>query len=69
MHALFWLLGLIPEPEPGSVQQLATFRIDYVFYLNLAAMAVSAGLLWQWWLNRRESDEGSRTRENIGGTG
>lgn len=57
MHALFWLLGLIPEPQAGSVQQLAQFRIDYVFFLNLAAIAVTAALLWQWWLDRRRSAE------------
>lgn len=67
MHALFWLLGLIPEPQAGSVRQLAQFRIDYIFFLNLVAMAVTAALLWQWWLDRRQSDEdGPRSRENPG---
>jgi uncharacterized membrane protein YraQ (UPF0718 family) len=46
IHALFALLGLIPQPKPGSVQQLAQFRVDYVFFLNLAALGVSAALLW-----------------------
>jgi hypothetical protein len=56
MHTLFWLLGLIPEPQAGAVQQLAQFRIDYVFFLNLAAIAVSGALLWEWWRNRRHPD-------------
>ena len=47
MHALFWALGLIPEPTAGRVQELAQFRIDYVFFLNLAALAISGVLIWR----------------------
>jgi uncharacterized membrane protein YraQ (UPF0718 family) len=46
MHALFWALGLIPEPQAGRVQELAQFAIDYTFFLNVAAIAVTALLLW-----------------------
>lgn len=46
MHALFSALSLIPETEAGRVQELAQFEIDYVFSLNIAALAVSGVLVW-----------------------
>lgn len=46
MHLLFWILGLVPEPQTGRIQEMAQFRINYVFFLNLAAIAVSVVLLW-----------------------
>ncbi|HEX7011541.1 MAG TPA: permease [Steroidobacteraceae bacterium] len=46
MHALFSALGLIPEAQAGRVQELAQFQIDYVFFLNMAALAVSGVLIW-----------------------
>ena len=46
MHALFWAVGLIPEARAGRVQELAQFRIDYIFFLNLAAIVVSVVLIW-----------------------
>lgn len=49
IHALFWAAGLIPEAEAGRVEQLAQFEIDYVFFLNLAALAVTGVLLWVGW--------------------
>lgn len=49
MHALFWVLGLIPEPKAGRVQELAQFEIDYVFFLNLAAVAITGVLVWLGW--------------------
>lgn len=57
VYALFWTLGLIPEPTPGRVQELAQFKVNYVFFLNLAAIALTAVLIW---LKRRSKrDEGS----------
>jgi uncharacterized membrane protein YraQ (UPF0718 family) len=53
MHALFWALGLIPEAKAGRVQELAQFRIDYVFFLNLAAIAVTGALVWLGWRGAR----------------
>lgn len=47
VHALFWAVGLIPEARAGRVEQMAQFRIDYVFFLNLAALLVSGGLIWR----------------------
>jgi uncharacterized membrane protein YraQ (UPF0718 family) len=41
MHALFALLNLIPEAQAGRVQELAQFKINYVFFLNLAAIAIT----------------------------
>ena len=49
MHALFWALGLIPEPKAGQVQELAQFRIDYILFLNLAALTITGTLLWLGW--------------------
>jgi uncharacterized membrane protein YraQ (UPF0718 family) len=51
IHALFSVLALIPEPQAGRVNELAQFKIDYVFFLNLAAIAVTGVLLW---LGRRK---------------
>ena len=56
MHALFWVLGLIPEAEAGRVQELAQFKIDYVFFLNIAALAVSGILVWLWWRSAPAAD-------------
>jgi uncharacterized membrane protein YraQ (UPF0718 family) len=47
MHALFSTVGLIPEAKRGQVEQMAQFRIDYVFFLNLAAVLVTVLLLWR----------------------
>lgn len=52
MHALFWALNLIPEPKAGRVQELAQFRIDYVFVLNLAAIVITSLFIW---LGRRSA--------------
>jgi uncharacterized membrane protein YraQ (UPF0718 family) len=50
MHVVFWALGLIPEPKAGRVEELAQVQIDFVFFLNLAALAVSGVLLFlSWW--------------------
>lgn len=46
MHAVFALLRLIPESKAGRVEELARFEINYVFFLNLAAIAISAILIW-----------------------
>jgi uncharacterized membrane protein YraQ (UPF0718 family) len=52
LHALFWALGLIPEAQAGQVQKLAQFGINYVFYLNMAAIAVTVILLWLNWRSK-----------------
>ena len=54
IHGLFRLLTLIPEPKSGRVMELAQFKIDYVFFLNLAALAVTGALLF---LGRRNAAE------------
>ena len=46
MHALFWAFGLIPEPKAGRVQELAHFEVDYIFFLNLVAIIITALLIW-----------------------
>lgn len=52
MHVVFWALGLIPESKAGRVQELAQFQINYVFYLNVAAIIISGALIW---LGRKNS--------------
>ena len=47
VHALFWAVGLIPEARAGRVQEMAQFRVDYVLFLNLAALGVTGLLLWR----------------------
>ena len=44
VHGLFALLGLVPE-EAKDVEKLATFAIDYTFWLNLVSLAVAGTLL------------------------
>lgn len=46
VHALFRLLAMIPEPKAGRVMELAQFKIDYVFFLNVSAIAVTGMLVW-----------------------
>ncbi len=57
IHALFWAVGLIPEPKAGRVQELAQFSIDYVFFLNLAALAMTGVLLWLSWSAPRATEQ------------
>lgn len=61
IHALFWALGLIPEPRRGTVQELAQFQVDYVFFLNLAAIAITGVLLWRGWSARKRPQRESRS--------
>lgn len=44
MHAAFAVLGLIPQASV-SVEELATFALDYTFVLNVAAAVVAIALL------------------------
>jgi hypothetical protein len=44
LYALFTILGLMPEAQPGRVQELAGFAVDSTLFLNLIALAV-AGVL------------------------
>ena len=69
IHGVFWALGLIPESKRGAVQEMAQFRIDYVFFLNLAAIAVTVALLWLGWRQRRrrQSEPRGTTRAAGGG--
>lgn len=53
VHGLFALAGILPSGA-RDVEQLATFRLDYTFVLNVAAVAVAAVLVW---LSRRRIDE------------
>jgi thiosulfate reductase cytochrome b subunit len=45
IHALFSVAGLLPR-SAKDLDELATFAIDYTFFLNLFAIAVSGLLVW-----------------------
>jgi len=44
VHGLFALVGLLPQGA-RNLQELATFRIDYTFWLNLLAIAVAVAMV------------------------
>lgn len=56
VHYLFALFGAIPTERP-SLQEMVRFAIDYTFWLNLAFLAVAAGLLWLRRASRRPNEE------------
>lgn len=62
VHGLFAVVGLLPEGA-RSVQEMATFAIDYTFWLNLVSLAVVIAMVV---LLRRER---SRTKESARGSG
>jgi uncharacterized membrane protein YraQ (UPF0718 family) len=49
VHGLFALLGLLPEGAK-DLGELATFKIDYTFWLNMLALSVAAAMFF---LSRR----------------
>jgi hypothetical protein len=57
IHALFWALGLIPQPKPGAVEQLAQFSSNYVFFLNMAAIVVTVALVWLGWTKEHSGQQ------------
>ncbi len=60
IHALFALVGLLPQ-SAKNLKELAAFAIDYSFFLNLFALAVSAMLIWLA-RGRSPAERGSRER-------
>lgn len=44
-HGLFAVVGLLPSGDRASVTELATFAIDYTFWLNLIAIATAVTLV------------------------
>ncbi|MDQ3914257.1 MAG: hypothetical protein M3285_12580 [Actinomycetota bacterium] len=45
VHALFAVVGVLPT-SAKNVEELAAFAVDYTLFLNLFAVAVSAGLIY-----------------------
>ncbi|MDQ3710254.1 MAG: permease [Actinomycetota bacterium] len=45
VHLLFAVAGLLPRGGGESVAEMATFAIDYTFWLNLLAIAVAVALV------------------------
>lgn len=43
VHGLFALVGLIPE-EAKKIEELATFQLDYTFWLNTVAVVIAVTL-------------------------
>jgi uncharacterized membrane protein YraQ (UPF0718 family) len=55
VHGLFALVGLLPEGAK-DIEELATFSLDYTFWLNLVSLAVAAALFWLDRVNRRRDE-------------
>lgn len=51
VHFIFAFFDLIPK-EVKSVSEIATFKIDYTFWLNIFALIVGLILLFMSWKNR-----------------
>lgn len=47
LNGAFHLLGIVPE-SGRAVTEVVTFKLDYTFWLNLAFVAVAAGLVYLW---------------------
>lgn len=52
VHYLFAAVGQIPEERP-ELREMVRFGVDYTLFLNLAFLAVAAGLLWLFLRGRR----------------
>jgi len=65
LHYGFYWLGLMPESsrEAGDV---ARFELDYTFYMNLAAVALTAVMLWLRRRHRRMGGEGAHAGHGNG---
>jgi hypothetical protein len=59
VHALFALLGLLPEGAK-DLGELATFAIDYTFWLNLLALTVAVAMAVLARRDRARSDDRER---------
>jgi uncharacterized membrane protein YraQ (UPF0718 family) len=60
VHGLFALVGLLPEGAK-DLGELATFAIDYTFWLNLLALAVAATMFV---LSRKNTSEQARSEDH-----
>lgn len=58
VHGLFALVGLLPDGAK-DLDELATFAIDYTFWLNLVSLAVAAILFWLGRKSRRDDQQPS----------
>jgi len=65
LHYGFYWLGLMPESsrEAGDV---ARFELDYTFYMNLAAVALTAVMLWLRRRHRRMGGAGAHAGHGNG---
>jgi len=55
VHGVFALVGLVPEGAK-DLEELATFRLDYTFWLNLLALTVAVALFLLARRDRRSAD-------------
>ena len=68
LDASFGALGLVPE-SVASTDQLAQFKLDYTFWMNVAAVLVVVGQLYLSRNYRREQDDGEMEHDHGGGLG
>ena len=68
LHYAFFFMGLTPE-SAREVADVAQFKIDYTFYMNLAAVFVGGAMLWLRGWRRRHVDGAGATQDKGGGVG
>ena len=63
LHYAFALFGVLPQDGQQETAQSARFAVDYTFFLNLAAVALSGVLAWLRWGGRAKSGKRERGSE------
>jgi hypothetical protein len=65
LHYGFAVLGVTPESE-RAVKEVAQFKLDYTFWMNLAAVGL---VVWLSWLNRSWHRHNKKEAMQMGGGG
>jgi hypothetical protein len=65
LHYAFALLGVTPE-SARAVKDVARFRLDYTFWMNVVALGLVGGLVW---LNRSWHRHNKEEAMDMGGGG
>jgi len=67
LHYGFFFTGLTPESEK-RVEDIAQFAFDYSFYLNLAAVAGAAVMLYLRRQHQKQQDQGGHHHDHGSGS-
>lgn len=65
LHYAFYFMGLTPE-SARKVTDVAQFKIDYTFYMNLVAVLLVGAMLWLRGWRRRHVDQAGETQDKSG---